>query len=148
MKKTLLLLAMALFVIQFATAQGDAAKVQALLNSVINFDDSKLSGESPIQSLNRIASQQADTTLILSRENMASALIFAKGYSKGIITVAHHTVVFMEDWNNCQRSGSWGACMPQGRGFVKKGEMIEMSDFINHIIGVPDVQRRTLFLFK
>src|SRR5690606_23696131 len=126
MKKTLLILAMATCFIPLATAQGDAAKVQVLLNSVLDFDDTKLSVEFPILSLQSIASQQADTTLILTRENMASALIFAKGYSKGIITVAHHTVVFIEDWDRCQRSGSWGACMPRGRGLVKKGEMKEM----------------------
>ncbi len=148
MKKTLLLLAMVIYFIPLATAQGDAAKVQALLNSVLDFDDTKLSVEFPILSLQSIASQQADTTLILTRENMASALIFAKEYSKGIITVAHHTVVFIEDWDNCQRSGSWGACMPRGHGYIKKRDMVEMSNFINNIIGVPDVQRRTLFLFK
>lgn len=148
MKKTILLMAMTFFVLQFSRAQDDAAKVQALLNNAINFNDAQLSGETPIQSVNRIASQQADTSLVLSKENIESALSSAKAYSKGIITVGQHTVVLIENWNDCQQSGAWGTCMPQGRGFVKKGEMKEMSDFINNIIGVPDGQRRTLFLFK
>lgn len=148
MKKTLLLLAMPFLFLQFSNAQDDAAKVQALLNNVISFDEAQLSGETPIQSVNRIASQQADSSLVLSKENIESALSTAKEYSKGIVTVGQHTVVLIQNWNDCQQSGAWGTCMPQGRGFVKKGEMKEMSDFINNIIGVPDGQRRTLFLFK
>ncbi len=148
MKKTFLFVAMAFFILQLSNAQDDATKIQSLLKSAINFDDVELSGETPIQSVNRIASQQADTSLVLSKENIESALRAAKGYSKGIITVGQHTLVLVENWNNCQQSGAWGTCMPQGRGFVKKGEMQEMSDFVNNIIGVPDGQRRTLFLFK
>ena len=148
MKKTFLLLAMAFSVLQFSNAQDNAAKVQALLNGIINFDEAELSAVTPIQSVNRIASQQADTTLVLSKESIESALSTAKAYSKGIVTVGQHTIVLIENWNDCQQSGAWGTCMPQGRGFVKKGELIEMSNYINNIIGVPDAQRRTLFLFK
>src|SRR5690606_9727653 len=83
MKKTLLLWAMAFFVLQFSNAQDDAAKVQELLTGAINFNDTDLSGETPIQSVNRIASQQADTSLVLSKENIESVLSTSKEYSKG-----------------------------------------------------------------
>ncbi|WP_430822052.1 hypothetical protein [Carboxylicivirga caseinilyticus] len=39
--------------------------------------------------------------------------------------------------------------MPKGKGFIQRSdEMTEKEDYINNIIGTPNAQRRTVFLFK
>ena len=49
---------------------------------------------------------------------------------------------------DCIQSGSWGACMPYAKGYIKKGSLIEKEDYINNIIGIPDSQLRKVYLFN
>ena len=104
-------MAMAFAVLQFSNAQNDAGKIQSLLNSALNFDNAQLSVGTPIQSVNRIASQQADTTLILSRESMAAALNFAKGYSKGIITESPIQSALLTETLWMKTTKKWSICL-------------------------------------
>ncbi|MBN2165966.1 MAG: hypothetical protein JW717_06800 [Marinilabiliaceae bacterium] len=130
------------------SGQTNSEKITDLLNQVINFDNSNLNSERPIANVNLLAAQQADTMLIITKENAKSVLDEAKKYQFCIISVERHTIVIVESWNNCIQSGSWGYCMPYGTGYIQKGVMEKKTDYINNIIGIPDSQRRTVFLFN
>ena len=38
--------------------------------------------------------------------------------------------------------------MPYAEGYIQKGKLIPQSDYINNIIGRPDLQQRVMFLFQ
>jgi hypothetical protein len=38
--------------------------------------------------------------------------------------------------------------MPRAAGYVKKGDLVYMNDYVNNVIGAPDAQKRMLYLFK
>ena len=63
------------------------------------------------------------------------------------IIVANHTVIKITDFNDCKPSASWGTCMPMAEGYIKKGVLQHEKDYCNNIIGLPDNQKRTLYLF-
>ena len=71
-----------------------------------------------------------------------------KNYSYCIIFVSNHTLVKVNDFNDCIQSGSWGACMPKGKGYIIKGKWNYKEDYINNIIGrAGDGQKRVAYLF-
>jgi hypothetical protein len=99
-----------------------------------------------ITSLSEAATKKASRTIVITLENIKDALKDAQGKTC-IIVVENHTIVKFSDTKNCNVSGSWGACMPYGQGFVKHGALTETKGFINNIIGMPDSKKRTLFIF-
>ena len=139
-----------LFCINIAVvfSQSNADKVKELLSGVLKFDNVSLNVDRPIADINLIAMQQADTMLVLKKTNVSEVLSMAKKYQYCLITVERHTIVLVESWTNCIQSGSWGVCMPYGSGYIQKGELSKKVDHINNIIGIPDSQRRTVFLFN
>jgi len=38
--------------------------------------------------------------------------------------------------------------MPHAEGYIKKGGLTYKKDYINNIIGLPDAQERTMYLFN
>nr|WP_319398395.1 hypothetical protein [uncultured Carboxylicivirga sp.] len=130
-------------------AQTNADRVSTLFSNVLDLSDAKLNADRPIANINQLAAHQADTILIVNKANAKEVFDLAKQYKSCIISVERHTVVLIESWKDCKASGSWSYCMPKGKGFIQRsGEVSEKEDYINNIIGIPNTQRRTVFLFK
>ena len=104
--------------------------------------------KNPIVSFSNLADDFSSKTISLNKNNIGSALVEAKKYSHGVIVVENHTIVKLISFDDCQKSGSWGVCMPKGEGFIKKGNLNYKSDYINNIIGTPSSKKVTLFLFN
>ena len=94
------------------------------------------------------APKLASKTMELTKDNMDEFLTLGKEYDFGVITCGNHTIVRIKDFEDCKTSTSWGACMPYGEGYIKKGDFIYQTDFTNNIIGTPDSQKRVGYLFK
>lgn len=105
-------------------------------------------GKTPIISFKSYADSKADKSITLSKKNITTSLIKAKEYKYCIITVGTHTIIKILDFKNCKQSGSWGTCMPIAEGYIKKGALKYKKDFINNIIGLPDSQKRIMYLFN
>ncbi|MBL6869795.1 MAG: hypothetical protein ISQ99_06960 [Flavobacteriales bacterium] len=104
--------------------------------------------KNPIVTFSKLAKDISEKNIRLKKNNIASALEEAKEYSNGVIVVENHTIVKLISFDDCQKSGSWGVCMPKGEGFIKKGNLNYKSDYINNIIGTPNSKKVTLFLFN
>jgi hypothetical protein len=149
--KTFALYVMAVFTMCFAQIHAQNTKVETLqefLNGILTLEPGKTNVQEPITSVNLIATENAKKTIVLTKDNIKEALQEAQQYKSNLITVGNHTIVKITDFSNCSHSGSWGTCMPYGEGYIQKGELIRMNDYINNIIGKPDDQVRTLYLFE
>lgn len=104
--------------------------------------------EKPIESFIAAAEASADKVMSLDKENVADVFEQAKKYDHCVIVTGNHTIVLVDDFENCKSSGSWGACMPFAEGFIKKGDLVRQKDYINNIIGRPDTQKRTVYFFE
>ncbi len=102
----------------------------------------------PIESFKTSAKSNAKKIILINKENIVSSLEEAKGYKHAVMTVGIHTIVKVTDLSNCKTSASWGACMPYAEGYVKKGSLQPKADYVNNIIGIPDSQERSLYLFN
>lgn len=123
--------------------------LQSFLNGVITFNAADINQHEPLISIRELAAEKAGKKISLTKDNIESALKEIGNYSNAIIIVGKHTIVKITDASDCQASGSWGACMPMGDGYVQKaGHLISHENYINFIIGIPDSQERTLYLFK
>jgi hypothetical protein len=129
-------------------AQTNTQKLTELFKGVINFDGAHINDDRPIPNINLLAAKQADTMFILKKDNMAKVMGEAKKYQSCVISVERHTVVLVKSWSNCSKSGSWNYCMPYGIGYIQHEGLTKKEDYIKNIIGTPDFQRRTVFLFK
>ncbi len=129
-------------------AQTNTQKLIDLLQGEINFEGANINDDRPIPNINLLAAQQADTMFILNKGNIAHVMKEAQKYQSCIISVERHTVVLVKSWSNCSKSGSWNYCMPYGIGYIQHEGMVKKEDYIKNIIGTPDSQRRTVFLFK
>jgi hypothetical protein len=126
-----------------------AETLKVFLNGVITFKADEINQHEPLSSIRELAASNAAKTILLSKENIVSALDELANYSDAVIIVGGHTIAMITDAGNCQQSGAWGACMPKAKGFVQKqGKLIAHENYINFIIGVPDSQERTMFLFE
>ncbi len=92
----------------------------------------------------RIAAKKEDIT----KDNINEILKTAENYTSLVIVVSNHTIVKINDVKNCKTSGSWAACMPYAKGFIKKGQLVYKEDYCNNIIGRPDSQKRTAYFFN
>ncbi len=150
MKNLLALLAIA-FCFSNLIAQ-DASKAETLKNflkGTIDFNAADINQHEPLISLRKQAAAEADHAAELTKENIGTSIQEMKDYSNAIIIVGKHTIVKITDVDDCRQSGAWGACMPKATGYVQKqGQLISHDNYLNYIIGVPDSQERTLYLFK
>lgn len=108
----------------------------------------EIDNKTPITHFEEQASEIADDIMDVSDGNILNVLESAKNYSHCVIVVEDHTIVKIVDLEDCKQSGSWGACMPMAEGYIKKGDLDYQEDYINNIIGRPDSQTRTAFMFK
>ncbi len=120
--------------------------VSEFLKDVKTLDSDTI--KTPIIAFKELAKSTANKTINLTKDNIQEALLEAKGFKHCVITTGIHTVVKVENIDNCKPSGSWGACMPYGVGYVKKGNLTYNEGLINNIIGRPDGQSRIMFLFN
>ena len=104
--------------------------------------------KNPISTFSEAAETKAIKKIVLTKENIESVLKEAKNYKHCVIIVGIHTIVKISDLNDCKASGVWGTCMPKAEGFVKKGTMTFMNDYVNMIIGRPDNQKRMVYFFN
>ena len=150
MKSTIFsLVALLLFSFTAVKAQNDnAVVVKEFLKSIPAAAAEKISANALVATVDAIAKKTAAKTISLTKENIAYALAEAKQFKFGIIVVGEHTFVKISDFGKCNASGSWGACMPDGEGYIKKGALVSQQGYINNIIGRPDAQVRTLYLFN
>ncbi len=131
----------------YANGQSNAETLETFLTDIISFENVKLDPNRPISQIRRLAMQQADTLFILSPENINEAIKTAEGYQHCIIFIERHTIVKITDINNTIWSGSWETSMPYGEGYIQRAELEKVTDYINNIIGTPDIQKRGFFLF-
>ena len=101
----------------------------------------KDSTKNPIATFSEQAASKAQETIELNKASIAGALEKAKGYANAVVVVENHTIVKLFDVEDCQKSGSWGAYMPKGEGFIKIGKLNYKSDYINNIIGIPSSKK-------
>jgi hypothetical protein len=124
-------------------------KLKGIVDNIIQIDSEKLSGSEPISQLAIIFTEKADKTISINKANIAQSLDEARKYSKVLIIVGTHTLIKIKDFDDCQKSTAWGACMPKGVGLTQKeGDFEKETDYINNLIGKPDGQNRKMFLFK
>lgn len=104
--------------------------------------------KAPIQTLTSLAKEHASNRISIKKGNMKAALEKAQEFKHALLLVGNHTVVKITNYKDCLQSGSWGTCMPMAEGYIKKGKLNYKKDYINNIIGLPDNQERTLYLFN
>ena len=148
MKKSLVIL----FVLIGFSLSAQNTKLEVLkefVAGVIDFNDEFADLGQPITTINKLAEQQADKTIELTKDNIEETLKMAKSYKTCIITVGVHTIVKITDFEDASPSGAWGASMPMGKGYIQKaGVLNEKNDYIKNIIGRPGSQERKVFLFN
>jgi len=141
-------LVLAPFFISATSQSRNDVIIQKFTEGIISISDGELSAYSPISSFNKIALEKATKSVVITKDNIASLIVEARSYKHCIITVGTHTIAKITDLNKTIMSGSWGSRLPYGEGYVQKGTLNLKQDYINNIIGIPDSQRRMMFLFK
>ena len=108
----------------------------------------KDTNDNPIIAFQKQAEELADDKIVFNKKNIKEVLIKSRDYANSVITTANHTIVKIESIDNCQQSGSWKACMPYVKGYVKKGKLNYKADYMNNVIGIPDGQQRIAYFFN
>lgn len=102
----------------------------------------------PIVAFKNLADGIANDKIVFTKENIKEVLINSRDYTSCVIVTANHTIVKIESLDDCQQSGSWKACMPKCKGYIKKGVLNFKEDYMNNIIGIPDNQERVAYFFN
>ena len=134
------------------SSQAQNTKITILkqfLSDVINFDGKAFNEEQPIISMSELAQDNASEIIEITRENIKLALNEAKSFKHCLIIVEHHTITRIIDHEDCSPSGCWHACMPLSKAYIQRnGILEEKRDYLKNLIGRPDSQKRTMYLFK
>lgn len=101
----------------------------------------------PILLFKEYANEEADKVIEIGDDNIEDVLEEAKEYKYCVVTVADHTIIKITDIKDCKKSTSWSANMPMAEGYIKRGAFEYQEDYMNNIIGLPDSQTRTAYLF-
>ena len=148
MKKFIIIL----FVLSGLASQAQNTKIIVLkqfLIDIIKLDGKALDKQQPIISINEIAKSKAEKSIDLNSESIGKALVEAKNYKHCLISVNGHTLVKVLSFKNTSPSGAWHAAMPLCKGYIQKsGVLHEKKDYLKNIIGRPDSQIRTMYLFN
>ena len=149
MNRLILLLLLSIATVHTLFANNKSKELQLFVQNIVTVKESQLTGVEPIAQLQSILSENADKSMPISKSNIKEALADAKNFGNILIIVGKHTIVMIESLEDCKPSGSWGTCMPKGKALIQKsGVFTEKEDYINNLMGIPDEQSRTLFLFK
>lgn len=127
-------------------ASSNTNIVADFLNDISSLED--IEGKNPIVLFQESAENKADKIISLSKDNIKDVLDKAKEFKYCVVIVGDHTILKIEDLEDCKQSGSWAACMPSVEGYIKKNELVYQEDYMNNIIGLPDGQSRTAYLFN
>lgn len=148
MKKFIIIL----FVLSGLASQAQNTKITVIkqfLTDIIKIDGKELDKQQPIISINKIAKSKAEKSIDLNSESIGKALIEAENYKHCLISVNEHTLVKVLSFKNTSPSGAWHAAMPFCKGYIQKsGVLHEKKDYLKNIIGRPDSQIRTMYLFN
>jgi len=148
MKKFIIVLLMACTL----SSQAQNTKITVLkqfLSDVINFNGKTFDEQQPIISIGQMAQANASEVIEITKENLKQALVEANSFKHCLIIVDHHTVIRVVDYKDCSPSGCWHACMPLSKAYVQKtGVLHEKKDYLKNLIGRPDSQKRTMYLFN
>ena len=149
--KTILSITIALLftVSTFAQEKTKVETLKTFLDGIVTTETATIDEAEPLVGIKALADSKADKKIMLTKESIQSDLDEIGKYKSAIIIVGQHTIVKITDAPNCQQSNSWGACMPFGKGLIQKaGSFEQKENYINYIIGIPDSQERTLYLFN
>lgn len=150
--KNLILFSVLLFLViscsKTKKTENHSNPVAEFLTNTNSLESSEIGGKTPIKTFESFANDNASKTIQLTKQNIKASLTKANDYKYCVILVANHTLVKITDLKKCIQSGSWGACMPFAEGYIKKGNLKFKKDYINNIIGRPDSQKRTMYLFN
>ncbi|MGZ2368923.1 hypothetical protein ACXR6G_03980 [Ancylomarina sp. YFZ004] len=148
MKKFIIILSMACSL----SCQAQNTKITVLkefLSDFINFDGKALNEAQPIISISQMAHENAAEIIKISRENIKLALVEAKSFKHCLIIGDHHTLIRIVDNEDCSLSNLWGVPMPLSRAYIQRdGVLNETKDYLKNLIGRPDSQKRTMYLFN
>jgi len=141
-----------LFVLTSYSSQAQNTKIIVLkqfLTDIIKLDGKVLDKEQPIASINEIAKLKADKTIEINYETIGNALLEAKNYKHCLISVDGHTLLKVVSFKDSSLSGTWHVATPLCKGYVQKsGVLYEKKDYLKNLIGSPDSQIRTMYLFN
>lgn len=126
--------------------KGNTSIVADFLDDISSLES--IENVNPIVLFQESAENNAAEVISFSKDNIEDVLSKAKKYKHCVITIEDHTIIKITDIEDCTQSGSWGACMPFAKGYIKKGELVSQNDYINNIIGMPDSQERIMYLFN
>ncbi len=129
-----------------SASNEETAIVQDFLQDISSLES--IDRKTPITDFQKAANIVASKILELDKNNIETVLSEAKTYENCVIITGNHTIIKVLDFDDCKQSSSWAFCMPFGEGYIKKGELVSQKDYINNIIGIPDNQKRTVFLFN
>lgn len=147
--KTILLVCLLFLTLSSFSQQSRSEILQQFLSGIIQLSDDALNHSEPIAGITELAHEQAAKNIEITKESIASVLAEARNYNTLLIITGRHTIVKITDLDNCIQSGAWGACMPEGAGYVQRsGGLNKMEGYINNIIGLPDAQKRIAFFFE
>lgn len=132
-----------LFIIPAIAQESKAEVLKAFVKDIPALATENISS---VGGLMEASQKKATKTIDLTKENIVASLKDASGKTC-IIIVGNHTIVKFSDTKKCAASGSWGACMPYGEGYILNNGFKNVNDYINNIIGKPDDQKRMLFIF-
>jgi len=134
------------------SSQAQSTKIIVLkqfLSDVMKFDGKAFDQQQPIISISEIAQANAAKVIEITRENIKPALEEAKSYKHCLVIVDAHTVVRVINNKDCSPSGAWRTAMPLSKGYIQKaGVLYEKKDYMKYLIGRPDSQTRTMYLFN
>jgi hypothetical protein len=149
MKLKSILFIVAVFLATQSFAQETKVDIlRQFAGDLITIDTKTADQAEPLVTMSQLAAAKAAKSIELTKENIKQALATAKDYKTAIIIVGRHTIVRITDDDDCTPSGSWGACMPKGTGYIQKGGVFHQKEgYINNIIGVPDGQKHVMYLF-
>lgn len=118
----------------------------AFLNDITTLEKET---KTPIKNLIKQAQANASKIISINKDNITESFAIAETYVHALVIVEDHTAVKITNLNDCKPSGSWAACMPMAEGYIKRSSVLNhKKDYINNIIGLPDAQERTLYLFN
>ncbi len=148
MKKFIIIL----LVVSGLSCQAQNTKIIVLkqfLSDIIQVDALELNKQQPIISINEIAQTEAEKAITIDRESIGSALLEAKNYKYCLISVDAHTLVRVISFKDSSPSGAWRTAMPLCKGYIQRsGVLYEKKDYLKNLIGRPDSQVRTMYLFN
>lgn len=125
--------------------ESDSNIVTNFLHDVTSMETAV--GDNPITNFQDSAKEVANKIVPLSKDNIQDLLTEMKEFKHCVITTGDHTIIKIIDLDDCKQSGSWATCMPMAEGYIKKGKLAYKKDYMNYIIGIPDAQSRTAYLF-